>query len=464
MKHIFWTILLFCITVNLKSQEIDIDSVIFTNLNNSHFFEIQELYENNKEQLSPVQLSICESMLTKVFNQPNKSTLLLSQLIKTFENKITPDLVFYLYGQLFINLLETKNNDYYEWACKSISSYINYNPHNLNDDTLGLFKENLDFIKNKYSKILLHPPIKIKRSTYDKDEIPLLSDSFPTISTNINGFAYTTLLDTGVDRCLTINKQTALKMGLNYSTRLAIRNGEQVEIGEGLIDSMQIGTLKIYNIPVEILDFPSLKNMPDSLRKNKDIMRKYEEIKQILKNPIIGLPLLTKIGGIIFDLKNNSILFPQKICLEKNITKHNIFIFKKQLQTKVKINDIYTTLTLDTGCSGFIEISDTFFQKNKSVLPSKKKNSEGTVNIYLHNIEFPQEPDRYLLNPTIKFCNKDIQSDSIETGNQIIINRKDAFMTSNFSKYDGVLGYSFLKSLGNKVLIDFENMNIKILE
>ncbi len=468
MKHIFWTILLFCITVNLKSQESNIDSLLFFSVRDYRFFEIQELYENNKEQLSPTQLSICESILTKVFNQPNKSTLLLSQLIKTSEadekNKLISGIVLYLYVQLFDNILETKNNDYYEWVCKSINNYIIDNPNNLNDYDLCLFKENLDLFKNAYSKILLSPPLKIERDTYTKDEIPLLSDSFPIILTNINGFKCSTFLDTGVGTYLLINKQTASKMGLNYSTRLAIRNGEQAEIGEGLIDSMKIGTLKIYNIPFEIWDFPLLKNMPDSLKKNKDIMRKYEEIKQILKNPIIGLPLLTKIGGVVFDLKNNSILFPQRVCLEKNISKHNIFIFKNKLQTKVKINDIYTTLLFDTGFSGFIDISDAFFQKNKSVFPSKKKKNEGVGSFLLHTIEVPQEPDRYLLNPTIKFCNKDIQSDSIETGNQIIINRKDDFITSKITLYDGVLGYYFLKSLGNKVLIDFDNMNIEILE
>ncbi len=465
MKHIFCTILLFCITVNLKSQESNIDSLIQVKIRNGNVFELQEMYEKNKDNLSPLMRSVCEFNLAKAFNKSEESCKLLKYIISTYENQLSFKTMFYLYGELFSNVIETSNHDDYRWAFKSANKYIKKNSNNITKKEYDFFKTNLNKAKNTFDVILSHLSLKIKRNAQQKTQSYLMRESHPVITTEINGISFKTILDTGFNLPFIINKDVASKIGVKIHTSFKGNiNGTLIDISQGFIDSIQIGRVKVYNLIANILDFPSqLKNLPDSIKNNNEIMQELKEKESLVKLPIIGLPLLKRMGQIVFNFQDNTVLFPCKNNFNKN-TEHNIFTSDGRLYTKLEINKINSTILIDTGSEEFMSLTYDFFKKHKTLLPIQSDSIHKTLSIYMHTTDLSDEPDNYLLNPVIKYCDKQIQLNSDEEIEQILIEKKGTFAESFINKRDGMLGYSFLKSLGNKVLIDFDNMNIKILE
>ncbi len=439
------------------------DSLIISLSENERFFELEDAYNEVGQDLSPFWKLFCKAELEKVFNRSEESSRLLIEFIETYRDNVTPDFKNVLYGMLFDDIIKTGNSHHYQWVYKDFSQYIENNPDSLSAETLAMYKKSLDVVKEEYKKKLAYPSIRIIRE-HPNQGVPLLQDPNPIIMAKLNDFSYPTMIDTGASDYLLMSNEKASEIGVRYYSKgIRGRNDEKVEFWRGLIDSIQIGTLKLYNIPVHIEDSSPFKNFPDSLKKKKELVEIIKEAQRKYQNPIIGLPLLEKIGKVQFDFNKNTISFPRESD-SSNINKHNLLIIEKRLCTQVNIDNVLATFGIDTGADLFATLSNDFYRKNKDLFSIEEmdttNNDKIVFSISLYGAK-EYKPPLYLKNPLICFLDRRINRDNKQ---KIEVAKKNDFITSViFFGHDGVLGYPFFRSMKNQtILFDFKNMVITI--
>ncbi len=447
----------------------DVDSVIVDNLIEERFFEAEELYEQNHHLLSPVNKISSEAKLLAAFRKFDQSNSKIKLLLEEYGENIDKNLKIELYKTLFFNIFESLNYEDYVWADKHFSDYIDQNPDNMTEDEVARCIADQDFVIRVLKKRIASLDMRIER-TNTKEECLLKSDSELIIESDINGSSFNSLIDTGVQEYVLISSKTAKEIGLEYSNETMEINGEAKNVGSGILDSLRIGNLKIYNIPVSVIDFSLTNNLPDSLLQNKKFMGFLEKEKDRLRRPIIGLPLLLKIGKIQFDFTTNKVSFPERIeSTEKfSFSKPNMFYSQGKIHVKSDLNNILTTLTVDTGAGGsFVDLSNAFYQKHKENLPIREKriDTKKTINLTLHfhSVE-PKTHYRYLKPPIFLVIPPKRTSVRINEDQFVEIGDATDYLTSKFARYDGVLGYSFIKDWGKVVLFDFDNMIFSTVE
>ncbi len=122
----------------------------------------------------------------------------------------------------------------------------------------------------------------------------------------------------------------------------------------------------------------------------------------------------------------------------------------------------HLNLAVDTGHSLFITLPDDFYQENKSAFPVEEINTSNEIilSIYLHGTDV-QKSFHFLKSPKIYFLGRKINENDKE---KIAVRKEDYLTYVCFPYYDGVLGYSFIKSLAEVILFDFKNMVVTINE
>ncbi len=460
-------ILSFLFSLNLgRTQTLSYaDSLIISLSEEERFFELEDAYNEVGQDLSPFWKLFCRAELAKVFNRNEESSRLLIEFIETYRDNVTTDFKAVLYGMLFDDIVKTGNSHHYQWVYKDFSQYIENNPDSLSAETLARYKKGLDVVTEEYKQKLAYPSIEIIREQ-PAQEVPLLQDPNPIIMTKLNDFPYPTMIDTGASEYLLMTNEKASEIGVRYYSKgIRWKNDEKVEFWRGLIDSIQIGTLKLYNIPVHVEDSFSFKNFPDSLKKRKELVEIIKGTQRKFQNPIIGLPLLEKIGKIQFDFNKNTISFPEESD-SSNINKHNLLIIETRLYTQVNIDNVLAICGIDTGADLFVTLSNDFYRKNEDLFSIEKmdttNNDKIVFSISLYGAE-EYKPLLYLKNPLIYFLDRRINRDNKQ---KIEVAKKDDFITSDiFRGRDGVLGYPFFSSMKNQtVLFDFKNMVVTINE
>ena len=227
-------------------------------------------------------------------------------------------------------------------------------------------------------------------------------------------------------------------------------NGKNVRAIEGVIDSVELGNVKLYSIPVMVLldgftptDIDLLNNTPEKRAKVEDAFNKMQVI--------LGLPTMRLIGQFKFDWKNKSLIFPQRHSLKKTIP--NIYNNGLWLNTQLSINNLNYSGIVDTGALCFIDIDSAFYEKHKGLiqidtLAQKPPLNYAMVTGVYRNIPYEllaQKEKIYFNNKILHRCPNDVQ-----------------IHKANYSKAPtGMVGIYFFRRLGSKVLFDFQNMRIE---
>jgi hypothetical protein len=239
-------------------------------------------------------------------------------------------------------------------------------------------------------------------------------------------------------------------------------NGATLPMEEGILDSVAIANVKLYNIPVCIYKFDPTSNVPDSVRnrdaKTQEQMTYFSESTSL----VMGYPVMFLLGKIIIDFENKTLSLPDdNYALDNSHKEPNFFVYGNGLYTRLAVNDIPLTVHADFGSGWYMQIHSSFYEKNRDRIPVKalgEKKFIETVMLHKTWLDIPYEIPE---NPVLKFNDRIICPSPNEDDLIQIYSLPDQHLPGTF---DGHIGYPFFKNLGKKILFDFNNMRIEVVE
>lgn len=431
-------------------------------LNEGKCFEAHDFKKQYKDSMpkSPVEGGFVELYykykMASFLNKPDSTNIYLHRLVTDYEDILGTSKPHF-YGEILNHYLGQQQFDKGAALCDEIIAYMERNPFKDKDKTHleNEIKETERIKKIFVEKDKNEPRIKIVRNNADKNKhIRLYNDStFFSFDAEYNGQVLKTLFDTGVSYHFFMNKKVADKIGVRFKPTkdsVQVMNGKNIRAVEGIIGTVSLGYIKLYNIPVLVLldgftpiNLDSLNNMPEIKAKAK---ASFDNMQIIL-----GLPTMRLIGQFEFDWRNKSLIFPQKHSLKKATP--NIYNNGLWLNTQLNISNLNYSGIVDTGALCFIDMDSAFYDQHKSsiqidTLAQKQPLNYATITGV--HCDIPYE----LL----------AQDELIRFGNQIIRRYpKDVqiLKANNSNAPTGIIGAYFFRRLGSKVLFDFQNMRIE---
>ena len=392
-------------------------------------------------------------------NQPDSAAFYLHKMIVNHEENLDRSKSNY-YGEL-IGIYSTEQQfDKAIKLCKEIIAYLKRNPFNVKDK--AYIKSEIKTTKAIRSSLIKkrksEPRKKMIRINSDNEcRIKLHNDSLAIrFDAEYNGQILKTWFDTGVSYYFVMEKEIADSIGVKiYDTKqdtIKQVNNIMMKAIEGILDSVRLGNVVLYNIPVMVFLEKMSARMPDSLMNKPDIRAKIESFFDNMQI-IMGLPTMQLIGQFEFNWKDSVFSMPVKSKKENIIP--DIYNLNNRLYMQINIENINFTGFTDTGdVESFIKIDSSFYEKNQSNLELDKEITKDTLNYYLASGLYMNVPYEVVKNAKISFNDKVIPN---EAGDVIMLK------CENFSKrFDGIIGVGFFRRLGGKTLFDFENMVIEM--
>jgi hypothetical protein len=431
-------------------------------LNEGKCFEARDFKKQYKDSMpkSPVEAGFVELYykykMASFLNKPDSTDIYLHQLVTDYEDILGTSKPHF-YGEMLNHYLAQQQFDKGVALCDEIIAYMERNPFKDKDKTHleNEIKETERIKKIFVEKDKNEPRIKIVRNNADKNKlIRLYNDStFFSFDAEYNGQVLKTLFDTGVSYHFFMNKKVADKIGVIFKPTkdsVQVMNGKNVRAIEGVIDSVELGNVKLYSIPVMVLldgftpmDIDLLDNTPEKRAKVEDAFNKMQII--------LGLPTMRLIGQFEFDWKNKSLIFPQRHSLKKETP--NVYNNGLWLNTQLNISNLNYSGIVDTGALCFIDIDSAFYEKHKGLIQIDTLAQKRPLNYAMITGVYCNIPYELLAQKEkIYFNNKILH----RSPNDVQIHK------ANYSKAPtGMVGIYFFRRLGSKVLFDFQNMRIE---
>lgn len=397
---------------------------------------------------------VYKSHMALFFNKPDSATIYLKDLLISYEDFLGPLAPFY-YGKLLRIYTDSQQFEKGLNLCDQMTTHYNKYASQINKNVL---ERELDLVENikasLRSRLNNESIIKIKRVDSVKS-IELIKDEYIRFYSNYNGDSIETWFDTGVSNHFQISKKIADKIGVRAvhinqdSTQIV--NGISQKGYEGVIDSITIGNINLYNIPVLVFNKGFTPYLPDSI--DDEIKRRVQEIFKD-EQVIMGLPTMKLIGKFEFDRENSLLTFPENIKYTETNTTSNIYFHDQRAYLELTINDLNYVGFFDIGSNNFIDLSYPFYEKHKSLIQIDTIIQKPLLNNYSLTNTLVGAPYEIVKDPIVLLNNKKVNCeqaqirvfDDVQIPGTII---------------DGTVGINFLKGLGSKIIIDFDNMKIE---
>ena len=394
------------------------------------------------------------ALMGRFFNRPDTFTYYIKEFFSNHDYKLQlGQATNHYYWKL---LRKYGDNQQFEAGielCDEIIDLFKRNPFNLDEDFVKndiIFAEKIKSLLKEKAKN--EPPIKIERCYYEDSIIKLYDNEYIRFDAKYNGVQVETWLDTGSEFYCFIFESLTDKIGVkvinkNQDSTLTL-NGVQVKAYEGMIDSIDLKSVKLYNIPVFVYSdkHPLLSN--SSSGDERAWLEKNFNDKQV----IIGIPIMKLIGKIEFDWSQNTISFPSTREYKSGNNSSNIFFIDYMPYLNLKINGLSFSGHLDSGNNNFINMNYSFYEKNKdhfevadSIVKQQSTYSPTTFSGTHYNL-----PHDIVTNANIYI-----------KGNSVNHYIRDVLVVDDpisLYKLDGSVGVRFLKRLSPGVIIDFDNM------
>lgn len=351
-------------------------------------------------------------------------------------------------------------------TCDKVRVYLERNPDGICEGDLLKWKEEVAAWENRTRQLAAEPLIRIRRDN-SKNTIALKKDKriasvFHEAIYN-NGNRIKTVFDTGVTDYFCIDKGVAEKIGVRKrrdSVNTIVFNGMNASGYMGILDSVRIANIRLYNIPVTILDMKALINAPDTASMDAAMEERWKYGHESIK-VFLGLKTMKLIGRIVIDWRKQVLRFPSDEEKIKQNQAANAYLFGDNLFTRINLNGVPVTVYVDTGdgTDGYVKIDSWFYEKNKrkivvDSLAKKKRRNEYMLHGSRLNMRY-----EIVRNPIVTFKNR------------TICPKRDNVYILSLLEWDyiyqdcteGVIGYHFFRNLGKEVLFDFHDMRIDVL-
>lgn len=420
-------------------------------------FEARDIYTQYADNLPLSDKTfhlVYKSHMALFFNKPDSASIYLEELTANHELELGPAVGFY-YGKLLQMYDDTQQFEKGIKLCDTIIAYFNRNPFDLAPDLVKNEIYRMENAKSSFKKRNVNEPRRRVERIRNKNAIIKLKDSnYIRFEAMYNSIPVQTWFDTGTSTYLVTTKKVAEEIGVKIvdttQDSLKIVNGVPIKALAGVIDSIDLKSVKLYNIPV-IIQERFVPHLSDTL--NLDTKLSIETA--LSDNQIImGLPIMQMIGKIEFDWKNNTVCFPENI--EKIVTNSssNIFMIDNNLYQRLKVNGLNYVGYVDTGDDDFVNMTFSFYENNKSHIEIDSITKKKPLNHYRGTGAFFNVPYEIVKNYKLYFNGKNVKS---TTSNVLI---SDGTL-SHINTFDGTVGAIFFKLLGPKVIFDFNHMTIK---
>ena len=419
-------------------------------------FEARDLYIQNRDKLPQNDKKfdlIYKSRMSMFFNKPDSTTIYLEELLTNCIDSLGLSALSY-YGYL---LSAYDNNQQFEEGINLCDKSIEFIKRNIFNMDYDFFRNQINYVENKKSsfkdRALNQPRIRIERNKSGEVKAIQLNDGeFIRFNAEYNGIQVETLFDTGTSFHFCMTKRLADKIGVKVISKDqdSIKNINNIPTRafDGIIDSINIGDIKFYNIPVLVFYESMTASIPDTLDKSR--------IKSLFSDTqiMMGLPIMKMIGKFEFDWKIRMLSFPENTKIPVSNNSSNIFSAKNDLYIQLKINKLNYTGYIDTGSDDFLHMTFSFYEKNKSNIKIDSITQKLIINNFFITGYFIDIPYEITKDVDIYFTNKYINS----ADQKILITDSPV---SHMNTFDGYLGIHFFKKLGSKVVFDFDNMKIE---
>ena len=464
MKHKLYLLFLACFAPILLYSQKNYTQELINLLDEGKCFEAFNYKEQYKDSVPDDHFFnlYYQYNMSRFFNKTDSAAIYLKEMTCPEYETVWNQNIGGIQGTLLRMYDDLQQYDNAIALCDNMIDYYKRNPFGLSENTL---KNEIEFAKNVQSaiekKAKVQPLIRIEYGE-TPSEVPLcnIDSSLIHFEAAYNGKSITTLFDTGVSFYLTMNKSLADSLGVKvydvHQDSIRIINDIPLKAINGVIDSIKIGSIRLYNIPALIfLEEYLITNLSDSLLKTPYVNNSAELSAQTTKM-IMGLPLMSLIGQFEFDWtqKTMKLSYPTS----KAADKWNLYTWNGVMYTQLQINNLNCNVNVDTGMKDtFFILDDQFYKDNKnSILKTDLDEKVPDEYYYSHTIAGIEikKPMGFAENADIIYNKKSIPHITKEVpigGNPF----------THIKNINGSVGVNFFKRLGAKTIIDFVNMRME---
>ena len=440
-------------------------------LDANRYFEAKSLYDTlcvKMDTIPPFFEYYYRMKIGEFENKPDSAAFYLDEMMKI--NLINnPEEAYVVLWEIYAEILQDYKKAYQ--TLDRAESYLNQNPDSLSLEKVNEYKVRLNDLKNQTGLLASEPTIRIVRENTENCT-PLLEDTvlqqgYLFFNVSYNGLQpIRTLFDIGVSEYVIMDKAIADQMGVRkypvyeHETICTV-NGIKAPGYLGVLDSLQMANITLYHIPVGVLDVRAMINIQDRVEtdsiRNEPITNGFYDAGKV----ILGLKTMSLLRNIVLDFENHQLCFPVDNEEFLGGKGKNMFWFQNRLFARLGLNHLPIMTFIDSGSNCFMEINTRFYEKHKAMIPIDFSVRNGPNHRIMmgrtRNIPFDIIAD----DPVIMFNNKPIE---FKKGDNVRISSFAEWGETYPEMVECVIGFPFLKRLGKKILFDFRNMRMEVLE
>ncbi|MGP1420967.1 MAG: aspartyl protease family protein [Tannerella sp.] len=235
-------------------------------LQTGRYFEAKSLYDTIRikvDSIHPFIENLYRMYISSFENKPDSVAFYLEEMIK---KRFFPDILYMKVYGIYVEQLQDYKKA--EQTLDRVRSYLEHNPDSINAEEMKVVCDHLADSESRTMRRAAEPTIRIVRDDTGSST-PLLADkilndNYLFFNVSYNGHQpIRTLFDTGVSEYLIMDKAIAEQVGVRKypvyeNDTTCTVNGMKVPGYLGILDSLQIGDIKLYHIPVEVIDAKSI--------------------------------------------------------------------------------------------------------------------------------------------------------------------------------------------------------------
>ena len=437
--------------VSLYGQKVkELDSLMY----NGRYFEAKELYRHIRDILNPSTDLFYKYRMAQFMDKKDSVTIYLEQILSDYPDMFGVQTID-VYSILMDTYTTLRNYEKGMFTYQRMTKHLKENPYGIEKEMLTRWQERTEDRLYYLKQAVSQPPITLKRS-HTHDSVKIIGDLRPICTVKYNGVSLRTVLDTGTQPYCVMSKKRAEQIGIKYNTSKFNQESlnKAISTDHAIIDSMAIGNLILYNIPVDLYEDNITSHLSDSVKNNPEETALADSSHTNAFLPTIGLPLLKLIGKLRIDYEKKQMTFPDTDT--NHLPKEpNLFIYNRNLYTQLKINGKDFTSYLGTGSDTYIDIDTIFYKRYKTHIPidtitEKPPYDFAMLHQVWNNIPY-QLPDK----PILTF-----NDNLLHPSTKRLVKIDPIRLMWPEEVFDGVIGYPFFKRIGKKVLLDLENMRL----
>lgn len=362
MKTIFLIIALVFTLPSLKAQTEE-DGRIAQCLNTSDWFELRRVYnEADKEKLMPMLRVFAESMIASQFNQPEKATIAIRELMNSYGNEIGVDNML---GMGFILASNEAKQGKYADASRTLSNIITaFKPHT-DSTSLAIHRE----YEQQYRILAQYQGVNQIASPTEKDyHIPFRLDSIGPkykraltimIPAEVNRQRQDIVFDSGSGVNI-VSTEAAERLGLEQYVTPTQVTGVSTQNGTlAVAQEIELGNLTLKNVPFYVVDISSGVDSIDTYLSHLDM--------------IIGVKFIQAMKELQIDFEKKEFIVPHQCSsLQANETSNMAEGTNGLFVIEGKGNGERLLFNFDTG-AGSSTLDKKYFELHKEYLTTHCK-------------------------------------------------------------------------------------------